>query len=425
MIHSTKRQVALLVALSVLVAYCVTIGVFIFLRASPTPPVKPPDLRSLRIVASLYGAHPEMRAELLRRSAEAGLNVREIPDKDVRACAASGTACTPDLETPDMLPIRATPTMWLGAVRHIHPPPPPHLTPAMRLFGLIAVVGLPTLAISLWAGRRVTAPLLRLAAQAERVDPETIAAPLPVEGTTEIRLLAEAFNRLILRLTRYAAEQRRMLAAVSHDLRTPLTRLRLRAETVADPALRQMLVRDTAVMQVLIDHSLQLLQAQDRPADLAWVDLPALLETVADDMTDAGATIAVDPLPPITTRCNAPMLTRAVENLIDNASKYGGGGALRLYEAGGSAVIEVADRGPGLTAAEKELAFEPWYRGDAARSGPGNGLGLAIVKTLMSAQGGSVELDDNTPHGLVARLIMPLAQRPPAPAPVPPEMVRA
>jgi signal transduction histidine kinase len=422
MMRSTQRQVAALVAISVLVAYGVTIGLVIALRGTPGNQLHSPDMRALRIVAALYAAHPDMRAELLNRAQASGLEIRAFPDRQVRACAASpgGPACAPELSSPDMLPVQATNDIWLGVVHHAWPPMPPHrVTPGIRLAGLLAVMGLPTLALSLWASRRVTAPLLRLAAQAERVDPETIAAPLPVEGTTEIRQLAETFNRLILRLTRYAAEQRRMLAAVSHDLRTPLTRLRLRAETATDPALRQMLVRDTDVMQVLIDHSLQLLQAQDRAADLAWVDLPALLQTVADDMTDAGAAVEVGDLPPLTAHCNAPMLTRAIENLIDNAAKYGGASRLSLHQAGGAAVIEVADNGPGLSDAEKDLAFEPWYRGDEARGDQGNGLGLAIVKTLMSAQGGSVELADNEPHGLMARLILPVSQLRVAPAAAP------
>jgi signal transduction histidine kinase len=413
MMRSTQRQVAALVAVSVLVAYGVTIGLVIALRGTPSNLPHSPDMRALRIVASLYAAHPEMRTELLARAAESGLDIRAFPDSEVRACAAApgGAACAPELSAPDMAPVQATSDTWLVVMHHDRPPMPPHrITPGIRLAGLLAVIGLPTLALSLWASRRVTAPLLRLAAQAERVDPETIAAPLPVEGTTEIRLLAETFNRLILRLTRYAAEQRRMLAAVSHDLRTPLTRLRLRAETAADPALRLMLVRDADVMQVLIDHSLQLLQAQDRAADLTWVDLPALLQTVADDMTDAGAKVAVGVLPPVTAQCNAPMLTRAIENLVDNAAKYGGGSTLLLRQAGGAAVIEVADTGPGLSDADKELAFEPWYRGDEARGDQGNGLGLAIVKTLMAAQDGRVDLADNEPHGLLARLILPVSQ---------------
>jgi signal transduction histidine kinase len=411
MMRSTQRQVAALVAVSVLVAYGATIGMVLMLRGGSFKPPAP-DMRGLRIVAGLYAAHPGMRAELLRVSAASGLNVREISDRDMRVCApAARPACAPSGPVKVMRPVRATNDVWLAADHDALPPLPPHrVTPAIRLAGLLAVMGLPTLALSLWASRRVTAPLLRLAAQAERVDPETIAAPLPVEGTTEIRLLAETFNRLILRLTRYAAGQRRMLAAVSHDLRTPLTRLRLRAETVSDPALRQVLVRDTAIMQVLIDHSLQLLQAQDRAADLGWVDLQALLQTVADDMTDAGAKVEVGELPPISASCNAPMLTRAIENLIDNAAKYAGGSTLKLRQEGGAAVIEVADRGPGLTEAAKELAFEPWYRGDAARTDQGNGLGLAIVKTLITAQGGAVELADNVPHGLVARLILPVSR---------------
>ena len=413
MIRSTQRQVAVLVAASVLVAYMVTIGFVIFLRGAPPWPPRSPDMRPLRIVAGLYAAHPELRTELLNRSAEAGLALREIPDRDMRACVAgaAGADCPPDLAIPGMRPVRATPDTWLAAVRVARPPlPPRHVTPRMRLAVLFALIGLPTMAISLWASRRVTAPLLRLAAQAEQVDPETTPAPLVVEGTTEIRLLAEAFNRLILRLTRYAAGQRRLLAAVSHDLRTPLTRLRLRAEAVADPALRQMLVRDTDVMQALIDHTLHLQQAQDGAADAQSVDLAALLETVADDMTDAGARVTLGALAPVTARCNPAMLTRALENLIDNASKYGGGGTLTLRQTADAAVIEVADAGPGLDTADKQLAFEPWYRGDGSRGGAGNGLGLAIVKTLMDAQGGQVELADSASHGLVARLLVPLSQ---------------
>jgi signal transduction histidine kinase len=411
-IHSTQRQVVLLVAASVLAAHTITFGIVVALRpALPVP--HGPAVEALRVVAALYAADPAMRPEVLRQAAAAGVLVRAIPDRELLSCAVApaGAPCRPDAgqsETSGPPMARATPDTWLAAVR-VAPPPRRHL-PGTRLAVLVALVGLPTLALSLWASRRITAPLLRLAAQAERVDAETVAAPLPVDGTTEIRLLAEAFNRLILRLTRYAAGQRRMLAAVSHDLRTPLTRLRLRAETVADPALRQLLVRDTDVMQALIDHTLTLQQAEAGGADLQSVDLAALLQAVADDMADAGATVTLGALAPVTARCNVPMLTRALENLIDNASKHAGGGRLSLRAAAGTAIIEVEDAGPGLDDSAKQQAFEPWHRGDAARRGTGNGLGLAIVKTLMSAQGGQVELADTAGRGLLARLVVPVAE---------------
>ena len=411
MMRTTQQQVAALVAVSVLVAYFVTFGVVLILRSVEGDQPHSPDMRALRIVAGLYEAHPDMRPELLRAAAAAHLQLREVSASELASCGAASPGspdCPLGLE-PGTRPVQSA-GVWLGVMRGAMPHPPPHhITPGMRIAGLLAVVGLPSFAISLWASRRVTAPLRHLTEQAEKVDPETVAATLPVGGTTEIRLLAEAFNRLILRLTRYAADQRRMLAAVSHDLRTPLTRLRLRAETIPEPILREAMVRDAEVMQVLIDHSLQLLQAQDKVAELTVVDLPALLQTVADDMTDTGANVALGPMVALMGRCNASMLRRAVENLVDNAAKYGGGGTLRLYESGGTAVIEVVDTGPGLSAAEREHAFEPWYRGDAARAGQGNGLGLAIVKTLMDAQGGQVELADNMAHGLTARLIVPLA----------------
>jgi signal transduction histidine kinase len=411
MMRTTQQQVAALVAVSVLVAYFVTLCVVFILHSVEGDQPHSPDMRALRIVAGLYEAHPEMRPELLRSAAAARLDVRQIAESEIRSCGAAvpgSPACPLGLE-PGTRPVKSA-GIWLGVVRGVAPRGPPHHpSTGMRIAGLLAVVALPSFAISLWASRRVTAPLRRLTEQAENVDPETVAVTLPVGGTTEIRLLAEAFNRLILRLTRYGAEQRRMLAAVSHDLRTPLTRLRLRAETIAEPKLRDAMVRDADVMQVLIDHTLQLLQAQDKSADLTLVDLQALLQTVADDMTDAGAKVDVGPMVPLLARCNASMLTRAVENLVDNAAKYGGGGTLRLYQSGGTAVIEVVDKGPGLSATEKENAFEPWYRGDSARTGQGNGLGLAIVKTLMEAQGGQVQLSDTQVQGLTARLIVPIA----------------
>jgi signal transduction histidine kinase len=418
MMRSTQQQVAALVAVSVLVAYFVTLGVVLILHnveGGFGGPPRSPDMRALNIVAGLYAAHPDMRAELQREAAAAHLDLRQISAAEIRACgvAVPGSAACPLGLEPGTQPVQAG-DVWLGVTRGAalphggHGPhgPPHRPSTGTRIAFLLAVVGLPSFAISLWASRRVTAPLRRLTEQAEKVDPETVAVTLPVGGTTEIRLLAEAFNRLILRLTRYAADQRRMLAAVSHDLRTPLTRLRLRAESIADPGLRAAMVRDTGAMQVLIDHTLQLLQAQDKAAELTVVDLPALLQTVADDMADAGVAVRLGGLAPLQARCNASMLRRAVENLVDNAAKHGGGGTISLHPSGDTAVIEVADEGPGLPEADRDMAFEPWFRGDAARTGPGNGLGLAIVKTLMAAQGGQVELSNNAAGGLTARLIV-------------------
>jgi len=395
------------VAASVILAHIINLSLFFGMRDHEGA-AHFPDRTSVRLLAGLYGAHPGLRPELLSQAAAVGLTLREIPDSVMRACAKNPDqpACPPDRLPPDMPGVRVSPDLWL--VAEPMPPRPPRPPHRIGLAGVIALVALPVLALSLWASRVVTAPLRRLAAQAECVDPETIAAPLKVGGTTEIRLLAETFNRLILRLTRYAADQRRMLAAVSHDLRTPLTRLRLRAETIAEPAVRQKMVHDVTTMQMLIDSALYLLQAQDGTAAMARVDLASLLQTVVDDMADGGTKVAVGKLPPLAARADPAMLARAVENLLENAAKYGGGGTLGLSQANGEAVIEVADTGPGLTEAEKKQVFEPWFRADTARSGQGTGLGLAIVKAVMRSLGGRVELADAMPHGLIARLVLPL-----------------
>ncbi|HTZ71199.1 MAG TPA: HAMP domain-containing sensor histidine kinase [Acetobacteraceae bacterium] len=407
MIRSTQRQVAALVAGSVLLAFVLNFALMLVLRSLGDVPDHMPEHGPLKMLAQIYVAHPDMRDELLREAARSGFRVRVIPDSVIRACAppAPRAGCTDDDFVPEMARERVGPDAWLALAWR---PRPVRFLHRIGLIWFVALIGLPTLAISLWASRGVTLPLQRLTAQAERVDPETEVVPLKVEGTTEIRLLAEAFNRLILRLTRFATEQRRMLAAVSHDLRTPLTRLRLRADTIADPEIRGRMVRDVEGMQLLIDRALALLQAQDVGPARAQVDLSALAQTVADDMTDAGVPVTLGQLAPVNALCDAQMLTRALENLVENAAKYGGGGVLSVREANNEAVIEVADTGPGLSEADKTHAFEPWRRGDAARGGNGNGLGLAIVRAVMTALGGRVELADAVPRGLVARLVLKL-----------------
>jgi signal transduction histidine kinase len=414
MISSTQRQVTVLVAASVLLAFLLNYFFLVsVMRTLGEVPERVPERGPLRVVAGLYQANAAWRPELLRQAAASGLRLHEIPDRVVQACERAKPACPAAEYSPSMPRVRVGPDMWLGVEPHAPPPGGGH-GPHFPTMALFALVGLPTLAISLWASRGVTAPLERLTAQAENVDPETVEAPLPVTGTTEIRLLAEAFNRLILRLTRYAADQRRMLAAVSHDLRTPLTRMRLRAETIGDAGTRDKMVRDVQAMQVLIDRALALLQMQDgaaRPVDTqasrSRVDLPALLQAVADDMADAGVPVTLGKLAPVSAVCDPQMLTRAVENLLENAAKYGGGGTLSVRAGSAEAVIEVADTGPGLSDADKARAFDPWFRGDSARGGLGHGLGLAIVRAVMAALGGRVELADAMPHGLVARLVLP------------------
>ncbi|MEJ0044993.1 MAG: HAMP domain-containing sensor histidine kinase [Rhodospirillales bacterium] len=304
MIRSTQQQVVALVAASVILAHIISIALVFALHDRRDAAAHFPDRTSVRLLAGLYRTNPTLRPELLRQAALAGLNVREIPDSVVRICTENpdNPACPAQRLSPDVPRVRVSADTWLAAEPMYLPLPHPMRPPSLA--ATIALVGLPTLALSLWASRGVTAPLRRLTAQAECVDPETVAAPLPVGGTTEIRLLAEAFNRLILRLTRYAADQRRMLAAVSHDLRTPLTRLRLRAETIAEPAVRQKIIHDVTAMQLLIDSALYLLQAQDGGNAVVRVDLAALLQTTADNLADGGVAVLLGEMPPVAAYCD-------------------------------------------------------------------------------------------------------------------------
>jgi signal transduction histidine kinase len=303
---------------------------------------------------------------------------------------------------------------WLGVIDSqngpvVHHPPPPR-SPITLVATLLITVAT-TVLLCVLASRRVTSPLLRLAEAAETVDVERGGTVPVTGGTREIRLLADALNGLIRRLGGYAAEQRRLVAGVSHDLRTPLTRLRLRLDQVEEAGLREKLLHDVQAMQHVVDSSLSLIRAQDGGAQARDVDVGALLSTIVDNFTDSGAHVEFSGPLHQRLRCDPALLTRAVENIVENAIKFAGRAEVFLREEADCAVIEVSDDGPGISDDQKLRVFEPFYRGDESRgTTQGSGLGLSITKALVQAHGGSVDLLDATPSGLCVRLNLPRTQ---------------
>jgi signal transduction histidine kinase len=256
--------------------------------------------------------------------------------------------------------------------------------------------------------RRITAPLGAFARAADRLGRDPRTEPLRITGPAEIGMAARAFNEMQVRLRRYVDDRTAMVGAISHDLRTPLARMRFKLEG-ADAAVRDAVLSDVGQMERMISAVLSFIKDAQAPSERTRLDLLSLLECVVDDAAGAGADVVLTSSYPIVVEADALALQRLFENLVDNAAKYGARAEVRLFEEKGEAVVEIADQGPGLTPAEMARVFEPFYRAEAARTldGSGVGLGLAVARSIARAHGGDVTLS-SPGKGLVARVSLPL-----------------
>jgi signal transduction histidine kinase len=283
---------------------------------------------------------------------------------------------------------------------------------AMGVMALIIVV------VSVWAVRRVTAPLASLATAAERLGHDVNALPLPETGTTETRQAARAFNDMQMRLRGLIENRTRLLAAVSHDLRTPLTLLRLRAETVKNVEERDKMLSTIAEMDSLIGTTLQFAREGSVSEHRQQTDLTALVQSVVDEMKDAGHPVRIEPATSIPYACQPAALKRAVRNLLENAVKYGKRGSVGIYAGPRAIAIDVDDDGPGIPETELKRVLEPFYRleGSRNRETGGVGLGLAITQSIVQAHGGKLMLSNRSTGGLRASIVLPLNRDQPSPA---------
>ncbi|WP_345773923.1 ATP-binding protein [Azospirillum endophyticum] len=277
---------------------------------------------------------------------------------------------------------------------------------------IVAVI----LLVSLLAARRVTAPLAGFAAAAERLSVDGQAEPLPEEGPLELRAATRAFNRMQARLARFVADRTQMLAAIGHDLRTPITRLRLRAELVDDPEMQRRMLADLDEMEAMISATLAFARDDAQREPRGRFDLADLLQSLCDDRVDSGHRALYDGPAHAVAEGRPVALRRALANLMDNAIKYGGGFTVRL-ETGAdgtsqhrNALIHIDDDGPGIPEAEFEKVFAPFYRLERSRSRDtgGVGLGLSTARSIIRGHGGDVTLANRSEGGLRATVTLPL-----------------
>lgn len=272
--------------------------------------------------------------------------------------------------------------------------------------GIMAVI---IFAASVWAVRRVTAPLGALSEAAERLGNDLNAPPLPETGTIETRQASRAFNTMQARLRGLIDNRTRMLAAISHDLRTPLTLLRLRAENVENQQERGKMLATIAEMDSMIAVTLQFARDEVKSELQRPTDIAALVQSIVDDMADAGLPVKMQPAESIVYDCRADALKRAIRNLLDNAVKYGGTARVSIETTPKLIDIIVDDDGPGIPAQELVRVFDPFYRLEGSRSleTGGVGLGLAIAQSTVQAHRGEIALSNRPTGGLRAQISLP------------------
>lgn len=271
--------------------------------------------------------------------------------------------------------------------------------------GIMAAV---IFAASFWAVRRVTAPLAAVSAAAERLGNDLNAPPMPETGTIETRQASRAFNTMQSQLRSLIDNRTRMLAAISHDLRTPLTLLRLRAEHVEDTQERDKMLASIAEMDSMIGETLQFARDEAKTELRRPTDIAALIQSIVDDMADAGMPIKMEQVEPIVYDCRPDALKRAIRNLIDNAVKYGKAASVTIQTTPKAIDIIIDDEGPGIPEQEVSRVFDPFYRLEESRSREtgGVGLGLAIAQSTMQAHHGEIVLSNRPTGGLRARITL-------------------
>lgn len=296
---------------------------------------------------------------------------------------------------------------WLNVSTRFERPPIQWPLYSMLTFGLTAMALL--VAVSWFVMTGLLGPLRRLAGASERLGRGEDIDALPERGPQEVRELTAGFNRMQDRLTRFVADRTRVLAALGHDLRSPLTAMRVHSEMVEEDETRESLVATVEEMQSMVEATLTFAKGLSGNEPMQDVDLQSFLEALRGDMV---VPFVLSDGPEVTVRLRPNAIRRALRNVIENAVRYGGSATLGWISADGEIEISVTDRGPGIPTAELERVFDPFVRLEESRSleTGGHGLGLSIARSILRAQGGEISLVNHPDGGLIATIRLPVAE---------------
>jgi signal transduction histidine kinase len=276
---------------------------------------------------------------------------------------------------------------------------------------MLVIVLLATLAV-----RLAVLPLAKLAAAADAIDPSKKGHPISDQGPIEVARAARAFNAMTERIAHHMDERVQILAAISHDLQTPITRMRLRADMADESSERSKLLSDLAELERLVQDGLAYSRGSHGKGEKrSRIDLTSFVESISYDYQDTGKPVSISGITAGTVDTKPDALRRILTNLIDNALKFGGAAEIRVEPRDGGAVaIVVMDRGPGIPEDKIEAAMQPFYRLEQSRSREtgGSGLGLAIAQQLAAVLSGSVTLRNRDGGGLMATVLLPRITNP-------------
>ena len=297
---------------------------------------------------------------------------------------------------------------WVNARVRLNVDSPPSQFPALLWLTLISVV---IGGVALWGVRLATGPLSVFASAAERLGVDVNAEPLRESGPSEVRRAARAFNTMQTRVKRFIQDRTHMLAAISHDLRTPITRLRLRAEFVEDDQERGRMLNDLAEMEAMISATLAFARDDAANEPVSYIDVAAVLASLCADQASAGRDVIYSGPDSFELLARPIALKRAVNNIVDNAVKYGKSAYLLFQPSPEEVCILVDDEGPGISKSDSERVFEPFTRLESSRSREtgGTGLGLTISRNAVRSMGGDLELMNRPEGGLRVKIVLPIA----------------
>ncbi len=293
--------------------------------------------------------------------------------------------------------------------RVVQTPPRPLIAPWQRRMLLwFALCALMLVPFAWFFARRLTRPISRFAAAADRMGSDPLSPRVPEDGPAELRVTAHALNRMQDRLADYVAERTAMIGAIAHDLRTPLARIAFRIEAAPEPV-RDKVQEDIEQMRAMIAATIGFVRGSTRTAEIGPVSLDHLLARLAEAEQEIGRPVRLATVEPASVSGDRLALERLLQNLIDNGIAYGGSVELSLQRDGSDALVTVADRGPGLPADRIATVFEPFVRGDPSRNRDtgGIGLGLTIARNIAQEHGGSLVLHNRDGGGLEAICRLP------------------
>ena len=432
-------QIIWMVTLSAVIFHLCMSAAFLLARESGRRPPASPDTmpRLIHALDLMDAAGPAGQAAVLdaiqRTDPDLGITLAVAPDggaasvggevAQIRVRVNAGIDVTKARDGTG-LRIRLRDGSWLAAAA-----PKwwlPHPNPSTLLIATLFFIALSTTIFVLWAIRSITLPLGRFAEAVDAFALDGSTQSLAETGPTEIVTASRAFNRMQARIAGMMAQRTQMLASVSHDLRTPITRLRLRAEFVGDEALRTLILRDLKQMDGLVHSALSFIRDRVVVRAPSRLDLASLLRTICDEFSDLGGHIVYRGPDHVVIEGHEDDLRRAVSNLVENAVNVGAATTVDLSSReGGGVEITVEDDGPGIPNASMADMLQPFRRGPDERTGErptGFGLGLPIVQAIVQTQGGTLTLANRKPRGLCCRITLPATQHSDLQTALPPEL---